>query len=265
MRRLKFYSKLYIKMISQYIKARMQFRSDFYISTFAMLLLNITGLFTYWVLFYSINNIEGWNLNELIFLYSFALLAVTPMQLFFDNLWVIRISLRNGNFIKYYFKPINTLFYYVSEVFDIKGLGQLVLALTMLVYSSVKLGIHWNPLNVIMFVVFIFGSALIMISLALMAASVSFWVIESVSVLVLIFKLSEYARYPITIFNGFFRFIFTCIIPVAFIGYYPSRFFLKPDSVDIGVFATPFIGVGLFIIAYNIWRIGLNRYSGTGS
>jgi ABC-2 type transport system permease protein len=135
----------------------------------------------------------------------------------------------------------------------------------MMVYSSMKLGIHWTPLNLIMFAVFIFSSALIMISLVLMAASVSFWVIESVSVLMLIFKLSEYARYPITIFNGFFRFIFTGIIPIAFIGYYPSRFFLKPDSIDITVFATPFIGIVLFIIAYNIWRIGLNRYSGTGS
>jgi len=265
MRRFKFYSKLYIKMVSQYIKARMQFRSDFYISTISMLLLNVTGLFTYWVLFHSISDIEGWSFNELIFLYSFALLAVTPMQLFFDNLWVIRISLRNGNFIKYYFKPINTLFYYVSEVFDIKGLGQLVLALSMLVYSSSKLGIHWSPVNIIMFAVLLFGSALVMISLMLMAASISFWVIESVSVLMLFSKLSEYARYPVTIFNGFFRFIFTGIIPIAFIGYYPAKFFLKPDSVDIGVFATPFVGIGLFIVAYNIWRVGLNRYSGTGS
>ncbi|MDP4181710.1 MAG: ABC-2 family transporter protein [Bacillota bacterium] len=265
MKRFRFYARLYILMISQYIKARMQFRSDFYISTFAMILLNITGIFSYWILFHSISSIDGWNFNQLVFLYSFALLATTPQQIFFDNLWVIRISLRNGNFIKYYFKPINTLFYYISEVFDIKGLGQLGLALVMLIYSSVKLGINWNLLNIIMLIVFILSSALIMISLMLLAASISFWVIESVSVIMLIHKLSEYSRYPITIFNGVFRFIFTGIIPIAFIAYYPSRYFLSQGTFDVKVFATPFVGIILFMIAYRVWTIGVNRYSGTGS
>ncbi len=265
MGRLKFYAKIYFKMTSQYIKARMQFRSDFYISTFAMLLLNITGVFSFWILFHSINNIRGWNYYELIFFYSFALLATTPQQIFFDNLWVIRIHLRNGTFLKYYFKPINTLFYYVSEVFDIKGLGQLVLALIMLIYSSLKLGVDWNILNIALLIVLIVSSSLIMISLMLLAASISFWVIESVSVLMLISKFGEYARYPVTIFNSVFRFIFTGIIPIAFISYYPSRFFLRPGSYDIKMFITPFVGIILFCIAYRVWSIGLRRYSGTGS
>jgi ABC-2 type transport system permease protein len=243
----------------------MQFRSDFYISTFAMLLLNITGVFSYWVLFHSINNIDGWNYYELIFFYSFALLATTPQQIFFDNLWVIRIHLRNGTFLKYYFKPINTLFYYVSEVFDIKGLGQLGLALIMLVYSSLKIGLEWNVVNIALLVVLILSSSLIMISLMLLAASVSFWVVESVSLLMLISKIGEYSRYPMTIFNSVFRFLFTGIIPIAFISYYPSRFFLRPGSYDIKMFITPFVGVILFAIAYRVWSTGLNRYSGTGS
>jgi ABC-2 type transport system permease protein len=252
-------------MISQYIKARMQFRADFYISTFAMLLLNITGIFTYWILFHSIDNIKGWNYYELIFLYSFALLATTPQQVFFDNLWTIRIHLRNGSFIKYYFKPINTLFYYVSEVFDIKGLGQLALALVMLIYSSINLDIHWNLLTVIMLPIFVLSSSLIMISLMLLAASVSFWVVDSVALLNFVFKLGDYSRYPLTIFRGFFKFVFTGIIPIAFISYYPSMFFLNQDNFDYKLLLTPFVGISLFAIAYQVWKKGLNSYSGTGS
>lgn len=265
MKRLRFYLKLYTMMISQYIKARMQFRSDFYISTFAMLLLNVTGIFTYWILFYSIDNIKGWNYYELIFLYSFALLATTPQQVLFDNLWTIRIHLRNGSFIKYYFKPLNSLFYYVSDVFDIKGLGQLALALVMLIYSSVKLGIHWNLFTIIMLPVFVLSSSLIMISLMLLAASVSFWVVDSVSILNFVFKLGEYSRYPLTIFSGFFKFVFTGIIPIAFISYYPSMFFLNEDTFDYKLLLTPFVGIALFIAAYQVWKKGFNIYSGTGS
>lgn len=265
MKTLKFYARIYLMMISQYIKARMQFRSDFYISTFAMLLMNITGIFSYWILFNSIDNIKGWSYYELIFFYSFALLATTPQQVFFDNLWTIRIHLRNGSFIKYYFKPINTLFYYVSEVLDIKGLSQLVLALGMFIYSSVKLGIHWDIVNIAMLLVLLFGAALIMVSLMLIGASISFWVIESVSILEFIRSMSEYARYPVTIFNGFFRFLFTSIIPIGFLSYYPSKFFLRPGTFNITIFITPLVGIILFILAYCVWKKGLNTYSGTGS
>lgn len=265
MKRLTFYIKLYIKMISQYIKARMQFRSDFYISTFAMLLLNVTGLFSYWIMFKSINSIDGWNYNELLFFYGFSLLALTPQQLFFDNLWTIRIHLRSGAFIKYYFKPINTLFYYVSEVFDLKGLGQLVFAIIIFVYSSIKLGITWNLYNIAAFLILIFGSSLIMISLILLSSSVAFWVIESVQLIMLMSRMGEYAKYPITIFNNFFRIIFTAFIPIGFISYYPSRFFLRPGEHDFKIFLTPLVGIALFTIAYSVWKKGLNSYSGTGS
>lgn len=265
MKCLKFYIKLYFMMMSQYIKARMQFRSDFYISTFAMLLLNLTGLFSYWILFKSINNIEGWNYYELLFLYAFALLALTPQQLFFDNLWSIRFHLKSGAFLKYYFKPINTLFYYVSEVFDLKGLGQLAFALIIFCYSAAKLGISWSVLNIFMLIIFIFSSSLIMISLMIISASVSFWVIESVSVMELVSRMGQYARYPMTIFNFFFRFIFTGIIPIAFISYYPAIFFLRPNEYDIKIYLTPFIAIALFTVAYSVWKKGLNSYSGTGS
>jgi ABC-2 type transport system permease protein len=265
MKRLRFYIELYFMMMSQYIKARMQFRTDFYISAFAILLLNITGIFSFWILFKSIKYINGWSFFELMFFYSFALLAMTPQQLFFDNLWIIRNKLRDGSFIKYYFKPINTLFYYVSEVFDIKGLGQLGLAISLLVYSSIKLGISWNLYKIVTFLVLIFSSSLIMISLMIMAASVAFWVIDSAQVLVLVFKMGDFARYPVTIFNRFFRILFTGIIPIAFISYYPSRFFLRTGQYDMITFITPFVGVILFIIAYALWKKGLNSYSGTGS
>ena len=265
MKTLRFYIRLYFMMVSQYIKARMQFRSDFYISTFAMLLLNITGLFSYWILFKSINNIDGWNYNELLFLYAFALLALTPQQLFFDNLWSLRFHLKSGAFIKYYFKPINTLFYYSSEVFDLKGLGQLAFALIIFVYSCVKLGISWTPINIIMLFIFVFSASLIMISMMIISASESFWVIESISVMELISRMGQYARYPMTIFNNVFRFIFTGIVPIAFVSYYKAKFFLRPGDTDVMVFITPFVAVTLFMIAYAVWTKGLNSYTGTGS
>ena len=48
---------------------------------------------------------------------------------------------RDGDFIKYYFRPINMFFYFQSEVFDIKGLGQLAFGIATIVYSWHKLAL----------------------------------------------------------------------------------------------------------------------------
>jgi ABC-2 type transport system permease protein len=69
--------------VSQYIKVRLQYRGDFIIGSLGILFKNISGLFTFWILFKSISNIEGWSYDELVFIYAFSLLSITPKQIFF--------------------------------------------------------------------------------------------------------------------------------------------------------------------------------------
>ena len=99
----------------------------------------------------------------------------------------------------------------------------------------------------------------------IIAASSGFWILNSYSIIEFFFKLRDFARYPISIFNSVFKFIFTFILPIGFIAYYPIQMFLKPEKTNFLVFFSPLIGIFLFIIANLIWKKGVNRYSGTGS
>lgn len=47
-------------------------------------------------------------------------------------------------------------------------------------------------------------------------------------VLGLAWKLREFSPYPMTIFDGAFRFVFTYVIPIGFVAFYPSQLFLPP-------------------------------------
>ena len=58
----------------------------------------------------------------------------------------------------------------------------------------------------------------------------SFWILNSSYILDMVVKLKAYAKYPATIFNSIFKLIFTFIIPLAFIAYYPSINILKTDD-----------------------------------
>lgn len=52
--------------------------------------------------------------------------------------------------------------------------------------------------------------------------------VQSGYVMVMANKFKDYAKYPATIFNRVFRFIFTFIIPITFIAYYPSLVIAVP-------------------------------------
>lgn len=262
---LRFYLRIYFKILAQDLKSKMSYRADFIISTIGMILTNVSGFVGFWILFRNFPSINGWSYYEMLFLYGFSLVALTPVQCLFDNNWQLRSYVYSGDFIKYCFRPINLFFYYQSEVFDIKGLGQLAFGIGTIAYSWSKLGLAVTPLMLLKMLVFLLTASLIMIALQNAAASACFWIQNSFYILDLAVRFKDYAKYPITIFNTVFRFIFTFLIPIAFIAYYPSMVILRPDEVPLLSWLSPLLGILFFYLSYKLWMYGATRYSGTGS
>lgn len=265
MKKLAYYIKIYGMIVSRYIKTRMSYRADFIISVIGIFFRDIIGLAGLWIIFGSIPQLEGWSLYELIFLYSFSLLAMTPLQIFFDNIWGLRHYLIDGSFIKFYFRPLNTMFYFMSERLDIKGIGQVFMGLGGIIYASVKLGIVWSTGKLLLAGVLLFSSSLILISMMVLATSAGFWVKNSFSIMELTFKVKDFSRYPTSIFSGLFHWLFSYIIPVGFISYYPLQALIRPVEAGNTYLLTPLIGLGLFAFTFWVWERGVGSYSGTGS
>jgi ABC-2 type transport system permease protein len=259
------YLRLYFIIEAQYIKARMQYRADFIISSVGMFFSSLATLGLFWVILESVPDLAGWSLMEMVFIYAFCMIAISPMQILFDHAWQLRFHIQQGTFLKYYFRPLNMMFYYMSEMFDLKGLTQLVVGIILLVYASIQLHLDWTLFRIVLLLVALFSAALVQISIIVAAACASFWVIDSYPVLGLAWKLREFSPYPMTIFDGAFRFAFTFIIPIGFVAFYPSQLFLRPQEVSSLVYFSPLIGVGMFALTYWIWTKGVNSYTGTGS
>ena len=264
-RGLRFYLRIYGKILAQDLKSKMSYRADFIISTIGMICTNIAGFISFWILFSRFPSIDGWGYYEILFLYGFSLVSLTPVQCFFDNNWSLRMYVRDGDFIKYCFRPINMFFYFQSEVFDVKGLGQLAFGLGTLIYAWVKLGLVFSVLMLLKMIVFLLTASLIMIALQNAAAATCFWIQNSFYMLDLVMRFKDYAKYPITIFSPVFRFIFTFVMPVAFIAYYPSLVILRPDAVPVLSWISPLFGIVFFWLSYRFWMYGASKYSGTGS
>src|SRR5512134_696123 len=265
MRTLAAYLRLYFIIEAQYIKARMQYRADFIISSIGMFFSSLATLGVFWVILESVPDLAGWSLMEMVFIYAFYMIAISPMQILFDHAWQIRFHVMQGTFLKYYFRPLNMMFYYMSEMFDLKGLTQLFVGVALLIYASLQMSIDWTPVRILLLLVTLFSAALVQISIIVAASCAAFWVLDSYPVLGLAWKLREFSPYPMNIFDGAFRFAFTYILPIGFVAFYPSQLFLRPQDVSPIIYFSPIVGIGLFALTYRIWSKVVNSYTGTGS
>ncbi|HNO86545.1 MAG TPA: ABC-2 family transporter protein, partial [Anaerolineales bacterium] len=154
------YLRLYFIIEAQYIKARMQYRADFIISSIGMFFSSLVTLGVFWVIFDTVPDLAGWSLMEMAFIYAFYMIAISPMQVIFDHFWQLRFNLQQGNFLKYYFRPLNMMFYYTSEMFDLKGLTQFFVGIALLVYTANQLHVTWTFARVVLLFVTLFSAAL---------------------------------------------------------------------------------------------------------
>jgi ABC-2 type transport system permease protein len=230
-----------------------------------MLVSSAVSVLVFNLLFRSVSAVAGWSFGEVLFIFGFYSLAISPLQIFFDNIWSLRFHVIEGTFIKYYVRPINVMFYYMSDMLDMKGFIQLIVGIATLIYASSHLDIHWTFGLILLLILNLFASSLVVISILIIAASSAFWILDSYPALQLAFKLREFSQYPITIFDGFFRFLFTYIIPTGFVAYYPATLFLRRGNPSIIGYLSPLVGILLFVLAYVVWNKGVNQYTGTGS
>ena len=91
-----YYVRIYFLIEAQYIKARMQYRADFMISSVAMFFTSLTTIAVFWVIFDSITQLAGWSFEQLLFIYAFYMLATSPMQVLFDHFWQLRFHVIEG-------------------------------------------------------------------------------------------------------------------------------------------------------------------------
>lgn len=265
MKQFLFYCRLYALLVAQYVKTRMQYRFDFFVSNLTMIAVNVAGMVSLWILMRNFPVLAGWRFEELIFVYSFSLMAQTPLQICFDHIWQLRKHVNEGTFIKYYFKPIDSLFYYLSEMVDLKGFGQLACGVAAFVWSSHRLAIVWTPLRVFALPVLLAGSSTLIASLMLIAASGSFWVKDSYSILAFINSFRDQSRYPMDIYGTVFKILFTWILPMGFFAFYPAQVFLRDVPLHWTAWASPLFGAAFFLLARRVWDRGTKAWGGTGS
>ena len=254
------YLRLYRVLVTQFLKTIMQSKVDFLMGLFGFFFSQIVGIAFLYLVFQQIPSLQGWTLDQLIFIYGFAQIPRGIDHLLTDNVWMVawRIVL-NGDFDRYMLRPMNIFFQVIAEKLQPDALGELLVGGILVVRSLMKGVLIVDGLHAVLFCVSICAGALIYTSIKLFFASLAFWVKVSGPFLQVAYQMSDFAKYPTEIYARGIRFLITWVIPFAFVAYLPASFFLKAGT-SAGV-----IGILLWCIAYAVFNKGTHVYESAGN
>ena len=172
--------------------------------------------------------------------------------------------IRSGAFDYVLLKPVDAQalvsasHYEPWKVFNVLG------ALGLLGYAFTLRGEGPAPLDALAGVAMFAGGVVAMYSLWIICSAMSFWVVRLDNLMYLLGAIFDTARWPIHVFRGLWRVVFTFVVPVAVMTTYPAMAML--GRLD-GETALATIGGSLALLALSrlVWRSAIRSYTSASS
>jgi len=259
-----YYAGLYLYYFRLRLKQWSQYRADFIISTVSSLLLDGSTLLFLSVIFSKIRQLEGWTFPEMVLIWALSMITRFLANGVLDAPHRFYWYIRFGDMDRVLVRPAGMLFQIAGEDgINLPFIGRALVGVIALFTVLPSLRLPWwsavyLPLTVV-------SGVLIMFSVQVTIASLSFWFVNANSVLTTMSWLAQFGQYPVTIFDWPLRILFTWILPYAMVSFYPAAFMLhSAEYLPYGLLA-PLVGAASFLISMAVWSEAVKHYQSTGS
>jgi len=251
------------------IRSEFQYRANAITSILGGLLYQMTGFVTVWIIVARFNEIGGWSLGEITFLYGMRLTSHGIFYACFSQMFEADRVLLTGEYDRYLLRPFSPLLQLFTRKLRINCFGDLLGGTLLLSVASSRVDVDWSPAAVLFLLAAVVGGALVEGSVQITLGSLSFRFLQTTSVRTTVNEVFNlYGNYPFSIFPKLLEYLLTFALPVAFVAFLPSTLILnRRDSLHVSpVLAAiaPLVGGTLFLIALRIWRWQSRNYQSSG-
>ena len=255
--------RIYLKFKAQYLKTEMEYTLNFWILLIAGIIMRGSMLAVAFVLFRNVPDIAGWSEAEVYFIISLFFLSQGVCELLFDGVWTLPSLVFNGEFDIMLSRPVSPLWQLLSHGIGMHGLGVLPVGLISYLLSLHSLG-RLQPSALLLLLPFVACGAAIRVAAVLIAGCNVFWVrAEGVNIPFIIHSVGEYAKYPVSIYPGFMRFVLLTVVPYGFIGFVPALILRGEHALPLCLLLFGFTAL-YFFIARAIFYHGIKKYESMG-
>jgi ABC-2 type transport system permease protein len=257
--------KLYFESIKMHIKSALEYKKSFIITFISQFFVFFTYYFIIIALFNNFDNIRGFTVYEVLLTFGVIQFGFAFNEIFARGFDVFEKLIISGDFDRLLIRPRAIILQILCSRIDIVKISRLLQAIIILVIAILNLNIDWNFLRVITLLLMLLSAVIIFFSIFVFTASYCFLTIQGLEVRNVFTDGGKHmAQYPISIFKRGFVFIFTFIIPYAFVNYYPLLYLL--GRVDNKIYAFSPLVVFVFLIpALLSFKLGMKKYKSTGS
>lgn len=257
--------KLYLKYLSIQIKSNMEYKKDFIFSIISQILSSIFAFITIVLLFNKFGNIEGYKFKEILICFVISYAGFALAECFFRGFDHFDRFLANGEFDRMLVRPRNILLQIIGGKVELSKFGRagvgLVILIILLVTNSELL--KFDKLITIMLM--IIGTIIVYACLFILKAGITFFTTQSLEIMNIFTDGGrDLSQYPLDIYHKVIKVIFTFVIPLAFVNYYPLLYIIGRTDNKLYILS-PLLTIFFIIPCYIIWKIGLKKYKSIGS
>ena len=263
---------VYRRLISVRIRAQLQYRVSFLLELAASAFATATGLGTLVLIFQRFDDIAGWTLGEVAFLYGMVEAAFGITELLFSGFdpGAFGSMVQRGRFDQLLLRPVDITLQVLGSAFVLRRLSKTAQGVAVLCIALALVDVRWTPAKIAYLPVVLISLVAFFGGLYIIGSTTTFWTVKRVEVInIFTYGGSEMMAYPMHIYTKWMRRFFTYVVPAIFLNYYPALYFLdKPDPLRMPPFApflSPVAGFGVLAAALALWRFGIRHYASTGT
>jgi len=256
---------LYVKYMKMHFKKMMQYKASFALSFISQIFIFFTYYFTIIALFNKFSNVKGFSVYEVLLTFSIIQFGFSMNEVFARGIDHFDRLIIQGEYDRILVRPRNVLLQVLGYEMDFTKISRVIQAIIILVIALVNINIIWSFDKVLTLILMLISSCLIFFGIFLISASYCFITLEGLETRNMITDGGKHmSQYPIGIFQKGFRFVFTFIIPYAFVNYYPLMYLL--NRTDNSLFMYSPLLIFIFLIpCFIIFKVLSKKYTSAGS
>lgn len=242
-----------------------QYRWNFVIEGAVSLLWTVLGLVPLYVAFAARPTLAGWTYGgALVVVGWFTLLkglldgAVNPSLLSAVD------RIRSGTLDFVLLKPADAQFLVSTTKFEVWKVADGLAGLAIFVFAFHHLGQAPSFSGIAVALALAGCAALVLYSIWIMVVSAAFWVVRLDNLAYLFNSIFDFARWPVSVFRGGLRLLFTFVIPLGIMTTYPAQALLgtlEPQTALASVAGS----VAFAALARVVWTRALGQYTSASS
>lgn len=257
--------KIYTHSLKLYLKSLLEYKKSFMTAFLSQFLIVFTYYFIILALFDKFSNIKGYTKYEVLLCFSIIQFGFSMNETFARGIDTFENLIIRGEFDRLLLRPKNILLQVLCTDYDFIKISRIFQSIIILIISLIKLNIPLNIYKILTLILMLLSSIIIFFSIFLIMASYCFITVQGLEVKNLFTDGGKHiAQYPISIYNKKFIFIFTFIIPYAFVNYYPLLYLVGKSNNQLYILS-PLVVVIYLIPAILSFKWGIKKYTSVGS